>query len=416
MEKNVSKVINFILNILKKILLFIIFCLVKVFFFVIDVFYNIIQLVRKRDKNKIAFLSRQLDEESINFKLLINEIKKQNENVHIYTSCMRTQYSFKYAFNILKDLWNLSNSSIAVIDGYSIPICNFTNKKLTVFQIWHSFGSMKSFGKNILDKKNGRSTFSEKTFNMHKNYDYIFASSNAYSKNLASGFGYDESKCIISPLPIVDILSSQKNMYDYKEKSDEFKAVEEKLDKSKETIVYAPTTRANTEDLRNIVFELLDIIDFNRYNLVIKTHKNDKLILTQEEIDKYLKEKYNDLKNINAYVDNKSLTAEYILISDILITDYSCAVYEAMVSGLKVFLFIPDYDKYIIDRGLEIDIKEEFKNVYAKDKNKLKNILEEDYPFKEIEKTKNKFVVKTKDATEDMAKIILEKGKRDGKK
>lgn len=398
-------------EIFKSIIFFLLSIIIKIFIFIIDIIYNFIQFIRKRKKHKIAMLSRQSNEIPLNFALLIEEIKKQDKDADIYISCKRFTPSISYIFHIVKDLWHLSNSKIAIIDGYSIPICNFTNKRLTVFQIWHSFGSMKSFGKNTVGKKNGRSHFLEKTFNMHKNYDYIFASSKAYSKNLVSGFGYTEDKCIICPLPVIDVLSKRKKIYNYIEKKDEYKKISKRLNNKKKTILYAPTTRNNVDVLRNAIFDILDIIDFTKYNFILKMHKNEKMAFTQSDIDKYLKNKYNKLDGICAYIDNESSTLEYILNSDILISDYSCVIYEAMVAGLKVFLYIPDYNEYIKNTGLEVNLKEEFASIYAENKRDLKRIIEERYPNKKMNQIKNKYVVENKKVTETMVKIILERGR-----
>lgn len=396
---------------IKEFLLIILFCVIKIIIFLIDIIYNITQIFRKRKNHKICMLSRQSNDITLNFSLLKEEIEKQDKEAEIYISCMRFKFSFKYIINIIKDLWNLSNSKIAIIDGYSIPICNFTNKKLKVFQIWHSFGSMKSFGKNTVGKKNGRSLFVEKAFNMHKNYDYIFASSKAYSKNLVSGFGYGEENCIICPLPVVDVLNRKKKLYNYIRKNEEFEKINKKLDKKKKTILYAPTTRNDFETLESAIFDILDIIDFKKYNFVLKMHKNENINFSQKDIDKYLKNKYNNLNGINAYIDNNSLTLEYILISEILISDYSCVIYEAMEADTNVFLYIPDYNEYIKNTGLEVDLKKEFKDLYAEDKKTLKNILEKKYPKEKMEKIKNKYVTKNENSTETMVKIILEKGR-----
>ena len=49
---------------------------------------------------------------------------------------------------------------------------------------------------------------------------------------------------------------------------------------------------------------------------------------------------------------------ELLLISDLLITDYSSSIWDMIHGGKKVLLYTPDLDEYLKYRGFHVDIKE----------------------------------------------------------
>lgn len=120
---------------------------------------------------------------------------------------------------------------------------------------------------------------------------------------------------------------------------------------SKEKILlYSPTYRDDYENKPyDIDFDKLRKLLESKYHckwhIIIKLHPNI------NDPTKYV-------SNINKYINgqNYSDIQELICASDLLITDYSSTMFEAMIANIPVILYANDIGKYCGDRGLNINI------------------------------------------------------------
>ena len=94
--------------------------------------------------------------------------------------------------------------------------------------------------------------------------------------------------------------------------------------KDKKTILYAPTFRKDTDCTENLK-KLIQSINFDRYNLIIKLHPLDKTC----EINEYI-------------VDKKYNTLDLLKISDYIITDYSAVAFEASILNKPLYFYVYD--------------------------------------------------------------------------
>ena len=236
---------------------------------VLNLIYMLFKLFRTKDK--ITFLSRQSNVPSIDFKMLSEELKKQNPNVKIVMLTKKIEGGIKnklsYGFHIFAQMYHVATSKVVIIDGYQIVISVLKHKKkLKVIQIWHALGSLKKFGYSILDKGEGSKKTVADNMNMHKNYDAILSSSKIAKKNFAEAFNTDESKVLVMGLPRVDFLSKAT----YKTQTiEKIKKEYPALDNNKKNILYVPTFRKNSEV--NVV-NIIENVDYSKFNLIIKFH------------------------------------------------------------------------------------------------------------------------------------------------
>ena len=138
-------------------------------------------------KNKVTLLSRQSNEVNVDFDMLLDELRKQ-ENIKIVVLCKKIPKKLGkrigYCFYIIKCLYHIATSKVCVVDGYSIPISSLKHKKqLVIIQIWHAMGAIKQFGKQVLDKQEGSKTIIANIMKMHENYTYVMCTSNATKKH-----------------------------------------------------------------------------------------------------------------------------------------------------------------------------------------------------------------------------------------
>lgn len=365
--------------------------LINIWKLINNVIYTFYKLFKT--KNKVTFISRQTNGKSLDFELLVEEIKKQDPKTEIIVLNKMIEKSIlekiKYAFYIYYQMYHIATSKTVILDGYCIPICTLKHKKnLKVIQIWHALGALKKFGYSILDKKEGSKTEIALTMDMHKNYTYILTSSEFTKQYFMQAFNAKEEQMKVIPLPRVDFLKSDLYKKNVKEKFYKYYNVLGKNGKKK--ILYVPTFRKNTDEN----FEgIINSVNYDKFDIIIKSHDDTELVYSA-------KKEYTEKTNFSGM--------ELLHVADYVITDYSAIAFEAAVAEKPIYFYNYDYDTYIDGRGFYIDYEREMPGVISKDiKEILKAIENEDYDYKKIQEFKDKYVINIENCTEKIVNLIL---------
>jgi len=200
---------------------------------------------------------------------------------------------------------------------------------------------LKTLGLDV--KQDFNSQESEKEFiNRCSRWDYLLVQSD-YVAGLSKGcFGYD-GKILKFGYPRNDILYSKDN-------PDELNKLKQKLGLplDKKVILYAPTWR-----MKNDFDLMLDLNSFkkslsNEYVLVLRMHHLAGNNLNQLENDEFIF----DLSQYGSM-------EELYLVSDILITDYSSAMFDYAILDRPILLFTYDMEEYVNSiRGTYFNLEE----------------------------------------------------------
>ena len=346
----------------------------KIFAFI----YAVIKLFPVR--NKVVFLSRQGNSPSLDFRLLDEEIKRSHPE---YETVMLTRKiggglpgMIGYCFHMIRQCYHLATSRVAILDSYCILASCLKHKpELLIVQIWHSVGTMKKNGWSILDQPEGSSSKIAKAMHMHENYDYIFASADAYKAYLADAFNQDVSKVVTRALPRIGLLKDP----EYKEaKRKEIFTEYPELANGKKILVYCPTFRKEQDPalFEDALDKLIAAIDKDKYNIIIKVHP---LAAPAADIP-------------GALTDRKFTTFEMLFAADLVVSDYSCIVYEAAVLNLPIYLYAFDYDTYVTTRGMYMDYEKEMPAHPCSTAEELAAQLEESYDFPALYAFRDKYV------------------------
>ncbi len=353
-------------------------CLLNAFYWFLKLFI--------RPKNKITFFSRQSNEKSLDLELLSAEIKRLSpETKQVFRLKMLEPglgNALKYAFHILGDMCHLAGSNIAVCDTYSIAVSFLKQRSsLKVFQIWHALGATKKFGLQSLGKEEGRGEKISIAMGMHKNYTAVFAPSLATAEFYKEAFGVGQEQIKICSLPHVD------KVLDGESKKTEFLEQNENC-KGKKIVFYLPTFRNGEEKIVNSLKERFGSEE--EYRLITSLHLLSRVDRT-------------------GFGYNGNFTVfDVMKFADVVITDYSACAYEAALLGKKVYFFVPDYENYINNRGLNVDLKKELDGCVFEDVNELCSAIKSDnYEKRKIAEFADKYVTVQKNCTENMAKEIL---------
>ena len=347
-----------------------------------------------KTKNKITFISRQTNGNSIDFDLIIKEIEKQNIDIDIVVLNKMIEKNIiekiKYALYIYYQMYHIVTSKVVIIDGYCIPVCTLHHKKdLKIIQIWHALGSLKKFGYSILDKKEGSKREIASTMDMHKNYTYILTSSEFTKQFFKEAFNANDEQMKVIPLPRVDFLKSDLCRKEINEKFYNYYNVLK--DDNKKKILYVPTFRRNVEnDLNNII----NSVNYDKYDLIIKTHDDTEMVYhTKQKV-------YSEKTNFSGL--------ELLHVADYVITDYSAIVYEASIVNKPTYFYNYDYEKYIEVRGFYIDYISEMPGLISKDiKEILTSIEKDDFDYSRLQAFRKKHVKDINNCTKEIVDLIM---------
>lgn len=337
---------------MKTIAIYIFKAIIKFIYF----FLKLIPINRK----KIVFISRQTNEINVDFRMIKEEIEKRDSTIKMVFLCKRFEKGLmngiKYGFTLLKQMYHLATSRMAIIDSYCIPVCILKHKKeLKILQIWHSIGKIKKSGYQTLDTPSGRTSKMAKLMCMHKNYNAIIAGGIAFNKFYKEGFNVSEDVLLNYGLPRIDYL---------------IKTTQEKESKvyikypelvNKKIVYYAPTFRTYEVDGPK---KLIDIYNPDDFALILTCHPNQKLDVDENKIYRL------NLKEFTV--------ADILKVCDYIITDYSSIALEAAVLKKRTLYYLYDYEQYMKNNGLNLNPKESMPTCAFEKPEDIINIIKND--------------------------------------
>lgn len=367
--------------------------IVKVGIAVLNVLYTVMKLLPT--KNRVVMISRQSNVPSMEFCMIKNRIIEKDSSMEVKLLCRTldggVESSIKnkilYCFHMLVQMYYIATSKVVILDSYCIVASILKHKEsLKIIQMWHSMGTMKKFGYSILDKEEGSKKELALAMKMHQNYDYIFASADAYKDHLAEGFHCKKEKILTMPLPRLDLLQDK----NYKKEKQESIYAKYPTLKEKPVILYCPTFRKDETGFIEAFNQLQTAIDFEKYNFVVKLHPLSKVKLQESVIE---------AKEFSSF--------DMLFVADYVISDYSCIVYEAAVLEIPLYFYNFDMELYRNNRGLAIDYEKELPGVISPCAEELIHAMEHKaYNMEELKQFSKKYIQPTENATQDIVEFI----------
>ena len=301
------------------------------------------------------------------------------------------KYSLKY-------FYELSTANVWINNSRFDSFVKKRKKQLYI-QTWHGGLALKKIEYDAYDKLS--EYYKKVIINDNKMIDIMISNSEFCTQMYKRGFKFNK-----------DILEIGTPRNDKLLKYNEIEIDEIKkkfnIEKDEKILLYAPTFRDSyINNPYDVDFEKIKAILEKKTNckwkIVIRLHpkvKNPSELIV--DIEKYIDATfYNDMQ-------------ELILISDLLITDYSSTMFEAMISNKPAVIYAKDIKDYYNERGVYFNF-EELPFPFAKNNNELANKV------RGLENTKvincyNNFKEKVKlnesgKASYEISKIILERVK-----
>lgn len=200
-------------------------------------------------------------------------------------------------------------------------------KNQVYLQTWHGAGNFKKCGYDITNETNRIPA------EFVQEWDYFLAPDSYNVEAIHSSCGYNNKSLVVGMARTDMLLKVNKDII--LETKKRFK-----LPLNKQLILYAPTFRDNDLETDDYSFPLKNISRVKNSIFLIRLHP-----LISQKIKKV------KLPNNCIDVGHISDILDLLIISDVLITDYSSSIYDYSILNRPILFYAYDYDEYVKVRG-----------------------------------------------------------------
>ena len=192
-------------------------------------------------------------------------------------------------------------------------------------------------------------------------YNYMISPSSFTTEVFQTSFRINKERLIETGYPRNDILSN------YTKEDVETIKNRMHLPHDKKILLYAPTWRDNSFNMKGYTFKLE--VDFKKWQEVlgdeyIVVFKPHYLIVNDFNLD--------EVKDFVYYVDPQEDIADLYLIADALVTDYSSVFFDYAILKRPIYFYMYDLENYRDElRGFYLDIYKELPGEVITDENTL---------------------------------------------
>lgn len=293
-------------------------------------------------KNKITFATYRTTELDGNFKFIYNKINE--DNLDYKCNMLFKKYNSSllgkadYLLHMISAGYHMATSKFFIIDDYYFPVYAIKPRKENKFiQVWHACGAFKKFGYSVIGKGYGASDDYIEDIPIHSNYDAVLVSSKEVIPYYAEAFNMDAGKILPIGVPRTDIFFDMEEKYRIEKNFfDKYPDL-----KNKKIILYAPTFRGRGQT--TVSFDMT--LDFD---MISKNLKEDEVMVLK--MHPFVKARIDSKwRNIIDLSDSMDIN-ELMIMSDLLITDYSSVVFEFSLMDKPIIMYSPDREEYIKER------------------------------------------------------------------
>jgi CDP-glycerol glycerophosphotransferase len=329
-------------------------------------------------KNTILFLG--FDYRYVGNSKYLFDYLKNNSNLNLYfvTKNQNVPRQFRVPPRSLKFYEKLAISNIVIVESW-VPLAFQKREGQTWIQLWHGTPFKKLFfdSQEFYISNFNRNHKKDKQKDIKK-WDYLLADSIGGVEKLSSAFAYDKERILNYGYPRVQWLKDNQNNSTLKNEIRKLLNIPD----NKKVILYVPTWRDyNYRVNRPDLSYLLDVQKLNDYL------QNEYVIIYKE----HSMGSKNHFSNNIIIPDNDIETQKLLLVSDLVISDYSSIIFDILPLNKPFYLFINDFDAYSKARGVYEDMHRLLSSFYVNNEEDLcKKIIniEEEYPKENYDKVK----------------------------
>jgi CDP-glycerol glycerophosphotransferase len=316
-----------------------------------------------------------------NSKYFFDFLTEQEQKLKIYfvTKNKNVPKEYRIAPRSMKFYEVLAKAKLVFAESW-VPLDFQKRPGTTWIQFWHGT----PFKKVLFDShephisKYNRNHKRQKQKDISK-WDYVLADSDVGKEKLSSSFAFDQERILNYGYPRVQWLKDNKNNNNLK-KEIRFKL---NIPEDKKILLYVPTWRDYNfkKDKPNLSY-LLDLPHLSE-----SLQDEFVIINKQHSMGKNKKGNHPNIITPEGSIE----VQELILISDLIISDFSSIIFDGMAIDIPFYLYINDFEAYEESRGVYPDMHEVLSNFYLENDSdlieKIKTI-NEDYPLEKFQLVK----------------------------
>lgn len=305
------------------------------------------------DRHRVVLATARMSVLEGNLARIDAAIQRRGNDVHVVHLLEPYSYGLRgkirYLLRLARGMVHLQRSALFIVDNAYFPIHIAPHRAgTTVVQVWHAPCALKRFGLDVQGGPRGV----ERRF-LHRNYDYVVASSECARLPYAAAFGVAPGRVLPLGLPRADFFADEPAMEDARRR---MHAAYPTL-VGRRVVLYAPTFRGRGRERWTSTH--LDAPALRRllppdHVLVLKSHPNLDPGLTGTD-------------GFDIVVDPSTELNDVFTVTDVLVTDYSSSIFEYALLRRPIVLLIPDLADYERDPGLYLDYSTEMIGVQVSD-------------------------------------------------
>ena len=342
---------------------------------IFKIFNTVYNIFGKIDDKRVLFVSDTSENLKGNLEFVYNSIPDDINKVCILYNKKQNPMNIKAIKAIAKEL--AVSKYIFLDDMLDFTQVAKIDKSQDLIQLWHGAGAYKKFGFSRLKD-------SDENIRIHtgyRKYTKAIVSSESIRDCYAEAFDIAKDKVYATGVPRTDAFFNQEHIKKVKER---LYGTYPQL-KDKKVVLFAPTYRSSKIDKAYYDFDKVDwqkLYDElgDEYIILTKWHP---AIIDSEQNGNITLPDFSKFKGSIEDMSNYKDVNELLMITDVLITDYSSIIFDYSLLQKPIVYYVYDKEEYNGSRGLYFDFNEYVYGVVVDDTTKLINAIKAEDLFED---------------------------------
>ncbi|WP_026680018.1 CDP-glycerol glycerophosphotransferase family protein [Virgibacillus salarius] len=327
---------------------------ISVYLQVFHFIFNLCKLFPQKQKtvgvatfgDNIYYTAQAIRKQTPEEEIIILKVPKCNYPFQQHIINKEILFSLKHPLSFVQSIYHLATATTVLVDNYYgfLAVTNF-KPETTCIQLWHAAGAIKKFGLMDPSIKNRSKKAIMRFQQVYNKFHYTVVGSERMATIFRQSFNLPNESILRTGIPRTDVF------YDKKEEKRISKQIQLEFPtiKDKKIILYAPTFR--DKQLSNYQVQLDMEMLYNHlssdYVLFVKLHP----AISNSLINNYP----NFVYDVSDYAETNHL----LMVTDLLITDYSSIPFEYAIYQKPMIFYAYDLEEYKQERGIIQDYEKQ---------------------------------------------------------
>jgi CDP-ribitol ribitolphosphotransferase len=316
------------------------------------------------DPEKIVFASARASDLQDNLKHIYREMLARHPDRHYVFLLERYSYTFtgklRYLASMVLACYHLATARLFIVDNAYLPVHVVRHRpETTVIQVWHAASALKKFG---LDAPSAERAVEDRF--VHRNYDYVIVGSESAVEPFSTALRTSPDQVVALGEARTDLFFDGAAM----EKAREAVYRSHPELRGKKVALYAPTFRGVGESKYAVErLKAPRVRDALAEEWVLASKVHPALDSTRASAEGF-----------DLVIDQHTDLNELLLVTDLLITDYSSAIFEYALLRRPLILYVPDLEEYLRYPGFYVDFPSDVIGEFARSTDEVVGIIRRD--------------------------------------